>query len=373
MHYLRGRVTRQAHVDLPEGTCEEEFGRRGFFGRCSHLYRTAPPVGWIAIDGELRPHALRVEELEGLGADDYLAGRIPFLGNGDITLRLARLCRPMHDFFRNADGDEILFVHRGSGRIETDFGPLDYTQGDYLVIPRGTMYRLWPREPSTFLVIESVDEVELPDRGILGRHALFDPDVIDVPTPAPPPDEPGRTEWQVKIQRQGKITTVTYPFHPVTTVGWKGDLTVWKLNIRDIRPVVSERYHLPPSAHVTFLMRNAVVCTFLPRPLETGDPRALRVPFYHSNIDFDEVIFYHQGEFFSRAGISPGMVTFHPQGIHHGPQPQAIEASSTRERTNEMAVMIDTRRPLELTPAGRKVSVPDYWKSWMTPRPPSVT
>jgi homogentisate 1,2-dioxygenase len=117
--------------------------------------------------------------------------------------------------------------------------------------------------------------------------------------------------------------------------------------------------------HGTFLMRNAVVCTFLPRPLEVGDPGALRVPFYHANIDFDEVIFYHDGDFFSRAGIGPGMVTFHPQGIHHGPQPQAVKASHTRERTNEQAVMVDTRRPLRMTEAAQRIAHPDYWKSWM--------
>lgn len=367
MHYIRGRTTRQAHVDIPEGTVEEEYGRRGFFGRVSHLYRTAPPVNWTRLEGELRPHAFHTAELPGLGGD-WLGGRVAFLHNADITLSLARLTSPMGDFFRNADGDELLFVHQGAGRLETDFGPLAYTRGDYLVIPRGTVYRLAPAEPSSFLVVESADEVELPDKGLLGAHALFDPDVMTVPTPEAPPPEPGRTEWAVQVKRQGRLSRIVYPFHPLNAVGWKGNLTVWQLNVRDIRPVASERYHLPPPAHVTFLMRNAVVCTFLPRPLETGDPGALRVPFYHANIDFDEVLFYHDGEFFSRAGVRPGMVTFHPQGIHHGPQPQAVRNSHSRMRTNEQAVMIDTRRPLEMTEAALRVSLPDYWKSWMEER-----
>lgn len=374
MHHVRGRVTRQAHVDLPEGTYEEEYARRGFFGRTAHLYRTAPPVAWSDIEGELRPEAIcatelsPLERLERADGGEWLAARVAFLGNEDVTLHMARLHAPMPYAFRNADADEILFVHRGAGRIETDFGPMDYARGDYLVVPRGTAYRLSPRagEETMALVIESTGEVELPDRGLLGRHALFDPDVIDVPTPeakAPPP----RQRTQLKVQRQGRLSTLTYPFDPLaTTAGWKGDLTVWRLNVKDIRPVASERYHLPPPAHATFVMPNAVVCTFLPRPLETGDPGALRVPFFHANIDYDEVLFYHDGDFFSRAGIRPGMVTFHPQGIHHGPQPQAVRASQTKQRTEEQAVMIDTRRPLAMTPAARRASVPDYWKSWMT-------
>ena len=140
---------------------------------------------------------------------------------------------------------------------------------------------------------------------------------------------------------------------------------MWQLNIRDIRPIHSERYHLPPTAHVTFLMQNVVVCTFLPRPLEVGDPKALKVPFYHSNIDFDEVLFYHDGNFFSREGIDAGMITFHPQGIHHGPQPGATKAAENKERTDEKAVMIDTRFPLELTPQAKEIVNRDYWKSWM--------
>ncbi len=377
MHHVRGKTTRQAHVDLPPGTFEEEFARGGFTGRASHLYRTAPPVAWTAIDGDLRPEAICATELPGLGASgDWLSGRVPLLANDDVMLHMARLGSPMPYAFRNADADEILFVHRGAGRILTDFGPLSYERGDYLVVPRGAAYRLTPAEETTALVIESAGEVSLPDRGLLGRHALFDPDVLEVPSPEAPPGPPSSPLHEddacrtVKVQRCRRITTIEYPFDPLrTTVGWKGDLTVWRLNVRDIRPVSSERYHLPPPAHATWVMPNAVVCTFLPRPLETGDPGALRVPFFHANIDYDEVLFYHAGDFFSRAGIRPGMVTFHPQGIHHGPQPRAVLASKTRERTDEQAVMIDTRRPLAMTEAARRAALPDYWKSWMKERP----
>ena len=362
MNWIRGTVTRQAHVGIPDGTVEEEFGRRGFFGRTSHLYRTEPPVNWTAIEGDLRPEAIAATELPGLGGD-WLEGRVPFLENDDVRLSMARLAVTMPYAFRNADADEILFVHRGAGRIDTDFGPLTYATGDYLIVPRGAAYRLAPTVETTALVIESADEVEFPDRGPLGRHALFDPDVIEVPTPSP---STARAPSQLKVQRRGKLSTITYPFDPLrTTAGWKGDLAVFRLNVRDIRPIVSERYHLPPSAHTTFKMPNAVVCTFLPRSLEVGDPDALRVPFYHANIDYDEVLFYHAGHFFSRAGIGPGMVTFHPQGIHHGPHPQAVTASKNKTRTDEQAVMIDTRRPLTMTDAAAQARIADYWKSWM--------
>jgi homogentisate 1,2-dioxygenase len=167
----------------------------------------------------------------------------------------------------------------------------------------------------------------------------------------------------VHIKRQGEITKVFYPFNPNDAVGWKGDLTVWRINVKDIRPVVSPRYHLPPSAHSTFLGRNMVICSFLPRPFEEEEG-AMRVPFFHSNIDYDEVLFYASGHFFSREGIGPGMVTWHPQGIHHGPHPKAIAASRLKDRTDEVAVMVDTSRPLRATAAAAGVENEQYWATW---------
>lgn len=364
MYFNRGTTTRQAHVDIPEGTVEEEFAREGFSGRCSHLYRTRAPLLWSGIDGDLRPEAFQLAELPGLGSDDYLAGRVAFLRNADTTLSMARVVRAMPYDFRNADGDETLFVHGGSGVLETTFGPLRYETGDYLVVPRGTAYRLVPAADTQLLFIETRGEVSIPDRGLLGHHALFDPGVIRVPEPAERsrPVENGR--WELKVKRLDRITTITYDHDPMNVVGWKGDLTVWQLNIRDIRPVSSDRYHLPPTAHATFVADNVVIATFLPRPLENGDPGALKVPFYHANTDYDEVLFYHDGDFFSREGIAAGMATFHPQGLPHGPHPKAIDAVRTKTRTDEKAVMIDTRYPLEPTREALAVSVPDYWSSW---------
>ncbi len=364
--YVRGRVASQAHVALPDGTVEEEYARNGFFGRYAHLYREHAPVSWTRIEGPLRP---RLYDL-GITTADYLAGRTHVLANADCKIDVAALRDPMPYLFRNADGDELLFVHTGAGRLETDFGPLAYEPGDYLVIPRGTTYRLEPTSETRVLIVETTGELAVPDRGMLGQHALFDPAVLDVPCP----DErshlaPGLVgcqpnEWRVVIKRQGVLTSVFYPHCPLDAVGWKGTLTVWRLNVRDIRPVSNDRYHLPPSAHTTFVAPNVAICTFAPRPLENGDPRALKVPFYHSNIDFDEVLFYHAGEFFSRDGIRPGMLTFHPQGIHHGPQARAAARAPAARRTEEIAVMIDTRRPLDVCAPATAFEVEDYWQSW---------
>ena len=364
--YIRGRVALQAHVAVPEGTVEEEYARNGFFGRYAHLYRSEAPVNWTRIEGPLRPRAYDLNRLEGPSGGDLLAARHRVLGNADVTLYTATLTDAMPYFYRNGDGDEVLFIHDGAGRLETDFGPLAYETGDYILVPRGTVYRIAPTSPTRFLTIEAYSEVHFPEKGMLGQHALFDPAVIKVPSPdeasTATPDANG--EYELRILRGGQVTRVFFATCPLNTVGWKGTLTVMQLNVRDIRPVLSDRYHLPPSAHSTFVMRNAVICTFLPRPLENGDPRAMKVPFYHSNIDFDEVIFYHRGQFFSREGIKPGMLTLHPLGIHHGPQPKAIGRTGNVTHTDEIAVMLDTKNTLDVAPAADGVENVDYWKSW---------
>lgn len=362
--WIRGRVATQAHVGLPEGTVEEEYGRSGFFGRYAHLYRTEAPTGWSRIEGPLRPRAFDLERVKP-AAPTSEGARVGILGNEDVRICVERMDAPTPWFVRNADVDELHFIHVGQGILETDFGPLFYEPGDYLLLPRGTTHRWAPRSPTWSLVTEARSEVTFPERGMLGQHALFDPSVVRVPSPEGSMLEAdARGEWEVRIRRLGTVTRVYYPFQPLNVVGWKGTTAACQLNVRDIRPVLSDRYHLPPSAHTTFVMQGAVVCTFAPRPLENGDATALKVPFYHANIDYDEVLFYHAGEFFSRAGIKAGMLTLHPQGIHHGPQPRAVERSREATRTNEVAVMIDTRRPLAVLDPLWPSENPDYWQSW---------
>lgn len=365
--WIKGRAgsfTNQAHVDVPAGTCEEEYARLGFSGRYAHLYRSSAPVDWVNIEGELRPRAYDTKAMKPL-VEDYLTARTPLLRNNDVRLNMVKLRQAPEYFFRNADSDELFFVHAGRGTIETDFGPLNYETGDYVSVPRGTVYRLVPEVGSQFLLIESASEFNFPEKGMLGQHALFDPAMLTVPDPSNGTSLLSkRSLYELKILRNDRLTKVFYEKCPLNTVAWKGTLSVWKLNVRDIRPISCDRYHLPPSAHTTLVAKNFVICTFLPRPLENGDPGAMKVPFYHSNIDYDEVLFYHSGDFFSRSGIGEGMLTFHPQGIHHGPHPKAIERVKDLSHTNEVAVMVDTRYPLEPTEASSKIEVQDYWQSW---------
>lgn len=358
----KGKVAKQAHVGLPAGTYEEEHGREAFIGRASHLYRTHPPTAWVRIEGPLRPRAYDLNPLKTPDMADPAEGWQRALWNEDVAIYVSRPTEPMPHYLRDADGDVCYFVHRGSGRLETDYGPLRYQEGDYLVIPKGTTHRIVPDGGDTFLyVIEARAEYRLPEKGILGRHALFDPGVLEVPEPEPH-DEEGK--FEVRVKRDGQFTVLTYPFHPLDVVGWQGDLCPVRLNVADFRPVVSPRYHLPPSVHATFVAEGFEIGTFAPRPTETGDPAALRVPFFHSNIDKDEVLFYHRGQFFSRAGIGEGFITHHPQGLHHGPQPQAIEASKTKEFADEYAVMVEADRPFHRDEALAPLEVEGYATSW---------
>ncbi len=357
-HQSKGKYTPQAHVGIPEGTFEDEHGRQGFYGRVTHLYHKNPPTGWEKIEGNCRPQAYNILELP-TNKDPWQPGFL--LENHDVKIGFMQAQGLMPYFFRNADGDNVYFIHEGGGTLETDFGPLQYERGDYIVVPKGTTVRFSTApSPQKYLVIESRAEINLPEKGLLGKHALFDIAMLETPSPQPK-DEKGH--FEVKIKRQNEFTKVTYPFHPLDVVGWKGDLTVVKINIKDFRPVGSHRYHLAPSVHSTFLGQGFVICSFVPRPFET-DPAANRVPFYHRNIDCDEVIFYHDGDFFSRKNMGAGMVTFHPYGIHHGPHPKAAETAKAKTVTNEFAVMIDTYLPLNPTAEAARCEWLEYSQSW---------
>jgi len=364
MYPLRkGKTTTQAHVGLPAGTYEEEHGRKGFFGKSAHLYHAHPPTGWIRSEGKLKPHCLDLNKLTPTDQKDPKGSPVAFMGNQDVKLYVSRRSEPMPFYYRNADGDELYFIHRGEGTIETDFGPLTFEKGDYINIPRAVTYRVVPStRDNFFLMIQSKAEFEQPDKGLIGQHALYDPAVIITPEPKPNLDD--NREWEVRIKVDDDYSTVVYPFNPLDVVGWKGDLTVWKLSMKDIRPIMSHRAHLPPSAHSTFVTHGAIVCSFLPRPLEE-DPQALHVPFFHRNTDYDEFIFYHDGNFFSKDNIKPGMVTLHPRGIHHGPHPKALAGQATKTHTDEYAVMLDGLNPISVLPAGEAAEWKEYWMSWM--------
>ena len=364
----KGIHTQQAHVDIPEGTYEEEHGLEGFYGPVSQLYHSNPPTGWKRIEGPLKPRAYNCNQLPAQQALNPINGRITVLQNQDVALAVWQPVSEPDYFIRNADGDELFFIHKGSGLLETDYGPLAYEPGDYIVLPRGVTYRFLPNNnkpgENFFLIIESVSHIRQPDRGMMGQHALYDQSVIVTPNPQDfNTITQANIEYEVKVKRQGQITRFFYDYHPLDVMGWKGNLYPWKLNVHNICPVMSHRAHLPPSVHTTFLGQGFVVCSFLPRPLETA-AGAVRVPFYHRNIDYDEVLFYHAGDFFSRDGITEGMMTFHPQGFHHGPHPKAIEKSWTKTETDEIAVMLDTRHPLNFTPEAEQCEWHAYWKSW---------
>ncbi|MGV3654142.1 MAG: homogentisate 1,2-dioxygenase [Noviherbaspirillum sp.] len=363
-----GIHTKQAHCDIPAGLYEREHGRDGFFGAASHILHTHMPTAWSSWDGPLQPHCLDLNKLEPGGACPWQAKRV--MHNANTQVRYWKTEGSMWHLVRNGDGDDLLFIHQGKGHLFCDYGHMEFRDGDYLLMPRGTAWRVECEGKAEILMIEATeDSYELPDRGIVGRHALFDLAVLDTPRIDDRfKAQQGEFETQVRIKRLNQITTVTFPFNPLDAVGWHGDCVPVRLNWRDIREMLSDRYHLPPTAHATFLSKTVVVCTFAPRPLES-DPGALKVPFFHNNDEFDETIFYHAGNFFSRDAIGPGMLTTHPSGFAHGPHPKAFaaaEANNQGERryTDEVAVMIDTRFPVTIDEMPEGVENKDYVNSW---------
>ncbi|NNF50833.1 MAG: homogentisate 1,2-dioxygenase [Gammaproteobacteria bacterium] len=362
---VAGRASRQAHADMPAGTYERELGKEGFFGPASHMYHPRPPTGWTAFEGPLKPRAFDTTKFEGDSTSPWDARKL--LHNAHVKMRFWKLPRSMDHLVRNSDGDELLFIHEGAGDLYCDYGHLKIRVGDYIILPRGTMWRIETEAPLQALLIEATnDSYRLPDKGLLGPHAIFDPAMLDVPEldeafEAQKNDD----QWLVAVKRRDALTRITYPYNPLDAVGWHGDLLPVRINWRDIRPLMSHRYHLPPSAHTTFVANRFVVCTFVPRPFET-DEGALKVPFFHNNDDFDEVIFYHAGDFFSRDNIHPGMVSLHPCGFTHGPHPKALNNMLEQKSpgTEEVAVMLDARDALEVTADAEKVEWRGYVDSW---------
>ena len=362
---VEGQSSRQAHVAIPDGHYEREIGREGFFGPATHMIHRHPPTSWTSWEGPLRPRAFHLDRITHASSSPWGATRA--LSNQHVKVRWWNLPGDMTHLARNADGDELLFVHRGHGDIFCDYGHLRFSEGDYVLFPRGCMWRIAAPEACQLLMIEaSGGRYQLPERGPLGQHAVFDPARLETPTLNEAfESQQTETPWQVVIKRRDRLSTVTFPHNPLDAVGWHGNLSAMRINWRDLRPVMSHRYHVPPSAHTTFVAPGFVVCTFAPRPLES-DEEALNLPFFHSNDDYDEVLFYHQGDFISRDHVGPGMMSLHPSGFAHGPHPAAFSKARTGERTmtDEVAVMIDTREALEINDALDTAEWRDYVNSW---------
>ncbi|MCA1778439.1 MAG: homogentisate 1,2-dioxygenase [Xanthomonadaceae bacterium] len=362
---VEGDASRQAHCDLPEGTFERELGKEGFFGPATHMHHRHPPTGWTDFDGPLRPRAFDTTRIAPQAGSPW--GAQELMHNAHCRVRSWKTPGGMDHLARNSDGDELLFIHAGRGELFCDYGRLEFRDGDYIMLPRGTMWRLQSDAPLDVLMIEATNSsFMLPEKGLVGPHAIFDPAMLDTPRLDDAfKAQQGEQTWEVLVKRGNRVSTITYPFNPLDAVGWHGDLMPVRINWRDIRPLMSHRYHLPPSAHTTFIADRFVVCTFVPRPFES-DPNALKVPFFHNNDDFDELIFYHAGSFFSRDDIHPGMMTLHPCGFTHGPHPKALKNAfePKAEGTDEVAVMIDTRDALDVGEQAEAVERKNYVDSW---------
>lgn len=365
MHlFFQGLFTRQAHKAIPDGHYEEEQGLKGFFGPVSHLIKRKPSTRWTKIDGPLRPHMYDlVKMMDGKGWQRLLY-------NNHLEIALARfdVSKDHHSrAYRDGDGDLLYFCHQGAGEVWSEYGLLKYSKGEYIVVPKCVTHSIVPSENSLFFVVESrSSHYEEPDRGLVGRHAIFDPATLGRPDleAQDASMKAAKAEvTEITVKRDDEMTRFEYDSNYYDTVGWKGDLYPFTLHTANMMPLMSHRAHLPPSAHTTFVARDFVICTFLPRPLES-DKDALKVPFYHQNIDYDEVLFYHEGDFFSRDNLHAGMMSLHPMGFPHGPHPKAMKSVGSKTETNETAVMVDSRWPLKIDPSLENVELKDYWKSW---------
>ena len=377
-----GETPHKRHTQFrrPDGGLysEELFGEEGFSGVYSLLYHKYPPtrVTRIARHGSVcqqewpqethRHHHLQTAQIA--PASDIVDGRRTLMYNGDCVISVARPTEKMDYFYRNAQGDELLFVHEGSGALETTFGLLPYQQGDYLIVPRGTTWRtLADAGEQRFLIVEAYGGDILPPKryrnefGQLLEHSPFCERDLRSPTELPQHDERG--EYEVRIRVNGEVMSYIYDFHPLDLVGWDGYLYPYAFSIYDFEPITG-RVHQPPPVHQTFEGPGFVVCSFCPRKLDYH-PESVPIPYNHSNIDSDEMIYYVSGSFGSRKGISTSSITLHPRGIPHGPQPGLVEKSLGAERTDELAVMVDTFRPLKLGAEAEALDDPKYPFSWL--------
>ena len=299
--------------------------------------------------------------------DDFMDSRKILMFNGDLKMGLAKPKKSMDYFYKNGDCDELLFVHEGSGTMKTMLGNLDFEKGDYLIIPRGTIYQMdFQSENNVFLFVEANSPIYTPKRyrnefGQLLEHSPFCERDMVAPTFVAPVDEKG--EFLIKVKKEDQLWDFTYATHPFDVVGWDGYFYPYKFNIKNFEPITG-RVHLPPPIHQNFEAHNFVICSFVAR-LYDYHPEAIPAPYNHSNIDSDEVLFYTEGDFMSRNHIDLMDFTLHPGGIVHGPHPGAMERSIGKKSTEEYAVMVDPFRPFKLTEEALKVEDTTYLTSWL--------
>lgn len=340
IHLRKGRTPRRAHADL-DGLKDDELGRHGFTGRTANMYRRNDPTQYRAV-GSLRP----VDVL----ADQLPIGEAPLLlfSNVDCRILLGRTSEATSYYLRHVDGDLLCFVHQGEGRLETEFGPLDYRTGDWIYLPKACTWRQLPSSPSTWLMIEA-DEFRTPPAGPLGRHWPFDPAQAVIPEPQA---LDGDGEFEVRLIHDGGPTSLFYQHHPLDVEGWRGDNFAFTFNIDDYNVVTSDSMHLPPTVHTFMQATGVLVCNFLPKPAEKV-PGTERTPWYHRNVDFDEIAFFHGGSLYGQP-MPPGLIAHAPQGVHHGAPERARERARRKfddyDTIEWKVIAIDTSRRLTPSP-----------------------
>ena len=380
--YVReGSVPHKRHIQFrrPDGGlyAEELFSTKGFESVYSLLYHLRPPTATLDVrpwerpavvfdaNDPLRNRLFHTASLR-VADDDAIASRTPLLGNDDVAIAVAVANRPMEYFYRNTGGDELLFIHHGAGVIESQLGQLAYRERDYVVIPTGTTYRVLPASPTRMLVYECTGTVTIPRRyrnefGQLEEHAPYYERDFRAPVLQAPVEAQG--EYEVRVTNGGRNAIYIVQNHPCDVVGWDGYCYPYAFNIDEFAPITG-KLHQPPPAHATFESPGAAYCAFVPR-LFDYHPLAIPVPYNHSSVDCDEVLYYVSGNFMSRRGVEEGSITLHAAGAPHGPQPGAVEQSLGKTSTDEIAVMIDTFKPLRLGRAALECEDPEYFRSWV--------
>lgn len=381
-YHKLGKIPHKRHTTFrkPDRSLyhEQLFGTVGFDGMSSLLYHHAPPtqVKEVLESVDRSPKIAVERNMKSLNLNgfavkptaDFLDSRVPVLTNSDVTLELAAPQDSLRDYFyKNADSDEVLFIHKGTGTLRTQLGNIKFGYGDYLVIPRGMIYQIeFDTADNRMFIIESKSPIYTPKRyrnwfGQLLEHSPFCERDLRRPEELETFDEVG--DFTVKIKKQGQLHTLIYASHPFDVVGWDGFNYPYAFNIQDFEPITG-RVHQPPPVHQTFEAAGFVICSFVPR-IYDYHKEAIPAPYNHSNIDSDEVLYYVDGDFMSRNNIERGQITLHPAGIPHGPHPGAYERSIGKKDTEEYAVMVDTFKPLMVTQQALDIQVEDYYKSWL--------